>query len=60
MLYEYSKKVKPIDGYEDIAIHDDWLGFSINNLNGNEIESYTPKKVCQNTERRSELSRRKF
>ena len=47
MLYEYSKKVKPIDGYEDIAIHDDWLGFSINNLNGNEIESYTPKKFAK-------------
>lgn len=45
MLYEYSKKVNSIDGYEDIAIHDDWLGFSINNLNGNEIESYTPKSL---------------
>lgn len=47
MLYEYSKKVKPIDGYEDIAIHGDWLGFSINNLNGNEIELYTPKKFAK-------------
>ena len=47
MLYEYSKKVKPIDGYEDIAIHGDWLGFSINDLNGNEIESYTPKEFAK-------------
>lgn len=47
MLYEYSKKVKPIDGYEDTAIHGDCLGFSINDLNGNEIESYTPKKFAK-------------
>lgn len=47
MLYEYSKKVKPIDGCEDTAIHGDCLGFSINDLNGNEIESYTPKKFAK-------------
>lgn len=47
ILYEYSKKVKPIDGYEDIAIHGDWSGFSINDSNGNEIESYTPKEFAE-------------
>lgn len=47
ILYEYSKKVKPIDGYEDIAIHGDWSGFSINDSNGNEIESYTPKDFAE-------------
>lgn len=47
ILYEYSKKVKPIDGYEDIAIHGDRSGFSINDSNGNEIESYTPKEFAE-------------
>lgn len=47
ILYEYLKKVKPIDGYEDISIHGDWSGFSINDSNGNEIKSYTPKEFAE-------------
>lgn len=41
-IYENVSKVKPIDGYEDIFIHGDKTGFSFKDLNGNEIDYYTP------------------
>ena len=35
-LYEYSKKIKPIEGYQDIIIHGDKTGFAYKDKDGNE------------------------
>lgn len=33
-LYTYSKKIKPIEGFEDIVVHGDTVGFSFRDANG--------------------------
>lgn len=46
-IYERAKKVKPIKDYEDVFIHGDATGFSINNANGDLLESYTPREFAE-------------
>ena len=45
-IYERAKKVKPIDGYEDIFIHGDETGFIINDSSGNVSNRYTPREFA--------------
>lgn len=45
-LYENAKKVKPIDGYEDIFIHGDKFGFAIKDLNGEEHDYYSVREFA--------------
>lgn len=46
-LAEYAKKIKPLDGFEDIVIHGSPTGFSINDLNGKTASSYTPREFAE-------------
>ena len=47
ILFERAKKIKPIDGYEDIVIHGDSSGFAINDLYGNVSAYYTPREFAE-------------
>lgn len=40
-IYKYTKNVKPIEGFEDIAIHGDKIGFNVNDADGNELFRYS-------------------
>ena len=42
-----SKKVKPIDGYEDVFIHGDENGFATNDSDGNLCNMYTPREFAE-------------
>ena len=46
-LFEYSRKVKPIDGYEDVFIHGDKNGFALREKNGNEHTYLTPREFAE-------------
>jgi len=45
-LSKRAKKVKPIDGYEDIFIHGDATGFTVYDANGREAARYTPREFA--------------
>ena len=46
-IYEVAEKVIPIEGYEDIFIHGDETGFSINDSDGIMIDEYTPREFAE-------------
>ena len=45
-LYQYSKKIKAIDGFEDMVIHGDKFGFEIRDKDGNTAAVYTPREFA--------------
>lgn len=45
-MYEYAKKIKPLEGYQDIVIHGDKTGFSYKDKDGKE----TPINVSEFSE----------
>jgi len=47
MLYKYSKKIEPIEGYEDIVIHGDESGFELRDLNDDVASKYTPREFAE-------------
>ncbi len=52
-LYQYSKNITPIDGYEDIVVHGDTVGFSFKDADGND-SAVTPLEFADIL-RKSEL-----
>ena len=45
-LYQYSKNIKPIDGFEDIVVHGDTVGFAFKDANGN-VSDVTPREFAE-------------
>lgn len=46
-IFEYAKKVKPIDGFEDVFIYGSATGFSINDADGKICDQYTQREFAE-------------
>ncbi len=46
-LFRRAKNIKPIEGYEDMVIHGNSMGFELRDKDDNTVSEYTPREFAE-------------